>query len=74
MGCVSKERYHKMLDVRQKMHDGIALLKSVHKTLSQWRILLGAVPSKSNMKKRLVIDILLKQTKLKSLLILVLGI
>nr|CAI5834482.1 unnamed protein product [Callosobruchus analis] len=51
VGCVSKERYHKTLEMDKKIREGIALLKSVSKTVSQWRSLIGVAPSKSHMQK-----------------------
>ncbi|KAG5894360.1 hypothetical protein JTB14_031921 [Gonioctena quinquepunctata] len=51
VGCVSKERYEKTLQVEKQLQDGIALLKSVSKSVSQWRNQIGATPSRSHLQK-----------------------
>ncbi|CAG9760944.1 unnamed protein product [Ceutorhynchus assimilis] len=50
-GCVTKERYHKMLDVEKKVKYGVGLLKSISYPVTQWRRLIGAAPSRSSEKK-----------------------
>ncbi|KAJ3643190.1 hypothetical protein Zmor_025915 [Zophobas morio] len=59
IGCVSKQRYDKMVDMKEKLEDGIALLKSVSKPVTHWRKLMNITPSKNAMQKRAfnVIDI-----------------
>lgn len=54
VGCVSKARYNKTMEVEQKIRDGVALLKSVSKSVNQWRNKIGVVSSKSSLQKRLV--------------------
>ncbi|RZC39322.1 MTO1 -like, mitochondrial [Asbolus verrucosus] len=51
VGCVGKDRYEKMLDMKKKICDGVALLKSVSKSASHWRKLLNITPSKNLMQK-----------------------
>lgn len=52
VGCVSKERYFKTLEIERQLIDGVKLLKSFHKTVNYWRNHLGLTPSKSNLQKR----------------------
>ena len=52
IGCVSKQRYDKMVDMKEKLEDGIALLKSVSKPVTHWRKLMNITPSKNAMQKR----------------------
>ncbi|CAH1155875.1 unnamed protein product [Phaedon cochleariae] len=51
IGCVSKERYNKMLEVERQLKDGVALLKSVSKAVSYWRNQIGVMPTKSHQQK-----------------------
>ncbi|KAL1498322.1 hypothetical protein ABEB36_009137 [Hypothenemus hampei] len=52
IGCVSEERYNKMLDIQKRLQEGIQLLKSVEKPVNLWRRLIGAIPSKNSATKR----------------------
>lgn len=52
VGCVSEERYSKTVNTKKKLEEGIELLKSIAKPLSQWRNLLQQLPVKSHLKKR----------------------
>ncbi|XP_067008217.2 protein MTO1 homolog, mitochondrial [Anabrus simplex] len=47
IGCVSSERYNRMLRMRHNISEGIELLKSVSKSLSQWRKLMHLPSSKT---------------------------
>lgn len=51
VGCVSQERYNKMVTMKQKLHDGLLLLKSISKPVFHWRKELKATPSKSALQK-----------------------
>ncbi|KAL1498321.1 hypothetical protein ABEB36_009137 [Hypothenemus hampei] len=51
IGCVSEERYNKMLDIQKRLQEGIQLLKSVEKPVNLWRRLIGAIPSKNSATK-----------------------
>ncbi|XP_066260923.1 protein MTO1 homolog, mitochondrial [Euwallacea similis] len=47
VGCVSRERYQKMMDIGKKLQEGVSLLKNIHRPVSHWRRLIGVIPSKS---------------------------
>ncbi|KAJ8945144.1 hypothetical protein NQ318_001609 [Aromia moschata] len=51
VGCVSKERYNKTLEVERQLRDGVTLLKNVYKSVAQWRNQIGVTPSRSNLQK-----------------------
>jgi tRNA uridine 5-carboxymethylaminomethyl modification enzyme len=51
IGCVTKERYDKMVEIKEKVAESIALLKSITKSVSQWRKFLHVTPSKNPMQK-----------------------
>ncbi|XP_056637045.1 protein MTO1 homolog, mitochondrial [Diorhabda sublineata] len=51
IGCVSKERYERMIKVQNQLENGITLLKNVCKTALQWRQLLKLTPSRSHLQK-----------------------
>lgn len=50
-GCVRKERYDRMIEMRNKIENGKKLLNSFSKTVNQWRNLLKMTSSKSNLQK-----------------------
>lgn len=52
VGCVSKDRYIKTLEVEKQLRDGIELLKSITKPASAWRMLVGLTSSKNHQQKR----------------------
>lgn len=54
VGCVSKERYNRTMEVERKIRDGVALLKSISKSVSQWRSQIGVATSRSHLQRRLV--------------------
>ncbi|XP_030754575.1 protein MTO1 homolog, mitochondrial [Sitophilus oryzae] len=51
VGCVSKERYTRMKNLEEKMIHGTKLLKSINKTVKQWRQTLGVSDSKSHLQR-----------------------
>lgn len=52
VGCVTKERYNKTLEVEKQLKDGVELLKSVSKSANYWRRQLCLAPTKSYLQKR----------------------
>ncbi|XP_050310929.1 protein MTO1 homolog, mitochondrial [Anthonomus grandis grandis] len=52
IGCVSKPRMENMSHMKEKLENGVGLLKSVKFTVSQWRRMLGAPPNKENNSKK----------------------
>ncbi|KAJ8920073.1 hypothetical protein NQ315_011727 [Exocentrus adspersus] len=69
IGCVSKQRYNKTVEVERQIRDGVALLKSVKKTLCQWRNQMGTGSSRSNLQKSAfeMIDIKTEKTTITML-------
>ena len=54
VGCVSEERFNRTNEIESKLKDGTELLKSVNKTMREWRELLKLIPTRSCTKKRQV--------------------
>lgn len=52
VGCVSKERYNKTLEVEKALKDGVDLLKNITRSVYHWRRDMGLVMSKSFSQKR----------------------
>lgn len=51
IGCVGQQRYDKMRSLQNQLKDGIALLKSITKTVSRWRSQIGLAQSRNNAQK-----------------------
>lgn len=52
IGCVSEERYLKTVEIKEKLDNGMELLKNITKPAAKWRNLLQLSSTKSNMQKR----------------------
>lgn len=52
VGCVSKERYNKTLEIERQLKDGVELLKSISRSVSRWRNDMVVSPSRNCQQKR----------------------